>query len=162
MSKQIFLRKTSLVFLQIVLVLIGIAVFTFMLWEPHLEGRNIGATLFEIYFKDPFLAYVYIGSIPFFIGLYKAFKALRRIAQNKTFSEATVQAVRTVRYCALATAGFIVGAELYLFIFQRGKDDVAGAAMLGFIATFISTVVAALVSVFEQTLQNGMNTIKDR
>jgi hypothetical protein len=52
-------------FLQVVIVLIGIGVLAFMLWEPHVEGRNAHATVFEIYFHDPFLAYAYIGSIPF-------------------------------------------------------------------------------------------------
>lgn len=40
-----------------VVVLGGIGALAFMLWEPHLEGRNAHAGLFEIYFKDPFLAY---------------------------------------------------------------------------------------------------------
>ena len=36
----------------------------------------------DIYLRDPFLAYVYVGSIPFFIGLYQAFRlwVLGRIA----------------------------------------------------------------------------------
>ncbi|MDP3794880.1 MAG: DUF2975 domain-containing protein, partial [Candidatus Sungbacteria bacterium] len=70
------MKRSSTIFLQIVIVLIGIGVLALMLWEPHLEGRNVNATFFEIYFKDPFLAYVYLGSIPFFVGLYQAFKVL--------------------------------------------------------------------------------------
>ena len=56
-------------FLRAVLVLIGIGALAFLIWEPRLEGRNAHATLFEIYFRDPFLAYAYLGSIPFFLGL---------------------------------------------------------------------------------------------
>ncbi|HNT98272.1 MAG TPA: hypothetical protein PKK31_08415, partial [Elusimicrobiales bacterium] len=52
--------------LRTVVVLAGIGILAFMLWLPPHEGRAAGATLFEVYFKDPFLAYVYIGSIPFF------------------------------------------------------------------------------------------------
>jgi hypothetical protein len=37
-------------------VVVGGAVFVFLLWEPHIEGRNAHATLFQIYFNDPFLA----------------------------------------------------------------------------------------------------------
>lgn len=51
------MKRGSTVFLQIVLVLIGIGALAFLLWEPHVEGRNKHATLFEVYFKDPFLAY---------------------------------------------------------------------------------------------------------
>lgn len=50
---------------------LGISTLALMLWEPHLEGRNVNATLFEIYFRDPFLAYAYTASIVFFVALLK-------------------------------------------------------------------------------------------
>jgi hypothetical protein len=61
-----------------------------MLWEPHLEGRNAHATLFQIYFNDPFLAYAYMASIAFFVALYQAFKLLGHIARNEVFSQRSV------------------------------------------------------------------------
>ncbi len=67
------MNKSSTILLQVVIVLIGIAALVFMLWEPHIEGRNAHATLFQIYFNDPFLVYVYIASISFFVALYQAF-----------------------------------------------------------------------------------------
>src|SRR5262249_55980907 len=66
----------STLFLQVVIVLIGIGALALMLWEPTIEGRNAHATLFEIYFKDPFLAYAYVASIAFFAALYQAFRVL--------------------------------------------------------------------------------------
>ena len=62
------MKRSSTIFLQVVIVLIGIGALALMLWEPHIEGRNAHATLFEIYFKDPFLAYAYIASIAVFRG----------------------------------------------------------------------------------------------
>ncbi len=150
------MKRSSTIFLQLVIVLIGIGVLALMLWEPNIEDRNAHATLFEIYFNDPFLAYVYIASIPFFVALYQAFKLLGHIGQNKVFSQAAVNALRTIKYCALATACFIVGAEAYLFIVMRGKDDIAGAAMMGFVATFASIVIGIAAAVFEKILQNAV------
>jgi len=69
------------IFLRAVTVLIGAGVLALMLWEPHIEGRNAHATLFEIYFKDPFLAYAYLASTPFFVALYQAFMVLGYIVQ---------------------------------------------------------------------------------
>src|SRR6266446_666571 len=97
-----FMKRGSILFLKAVLVLIGIAALALMLWEPHIEGRNAHATLFEIYFNDPFLAYAYIASIPFFVALYQAFKVLGYTGQNKVFSQAAVKALRTIKYCAIA------------------------------------------------------------
>mgnify|MGYP001601713322 CR=1 FL=1 len=79
------MKRSSTLFLQVVIVLIGIVTLALLLWEPHLEGVNAHATLFEMYFKDPFLALVYIGSIPFFMALYQAFKVLGYAGQNKIF-----------------------------------------------------------------------------
>ena len=94
------MNRGSILFLKAVLVLIGIGALALMLWEPHIEGRNAHATLFEIYFKDPFLAYAYIASISFFVALYQAFKVLGYAGQNKVFSQAAVKALRTIKYCA--------------------------------------------------------------
>jgi hypothetical protein len=85
--------RSATIFLQVVIVLIGIGVFALMLWEPHLEGRNAHATLFQIYFNDPFLAYAYIASISFFVALYQAFKVPGYARQNMVFSQATVKAM---------------------------------------------------------------------
>lgn len=152
------MKKSSTTFLQVVIVFIGIGVLAAMLWEPHLEGRNVHATLFEIYFKDPFLAYVYIGSIPFFVALYQALKVLGYVGKNRTFSQGTVKALRTIKYCGLVTAGAIVAADAFLIIAARsGNDDPAGAVMLGIMATFASIVIATAAAVFERVLQNAVD-----
>src|SRR5437870_6097684 len=71
------MKRGSTIFLQVVIALLGVGVLALLLWEPQVEGRNVNATLFEIYFKDPFLAYIYLAFVPFFVGLTRAFKPLR-------------------------------------------------------------------------------------
>ncbi len=110
------MKRSSTIFLQVVIVLIGIGALALLLWEPHIEGRNAHATNFEIYFKDPFLALVYIGSIPFFVALYQAFKVLGYAGQNKIFSQAAVKALRTIKYCAIAIIGFVVVEEIFIML----------------------------------------------
>ncbi len=68
------MQRSSTIFLQVVIVALGIGA-PFMLWEPHVEGVNAHATLFEKYF-NPFVVYAYVASIPFFVALYQAFKVL--------------------------------------------------------------------------------------
>jgi hypothetical protein len=150
------MKKSSTIILQIVIVLIGIGALYFMLWEPHIEGRNAQATLFEIYFKDPFLACVYIASIPFFVALYQAFTLLGYIGQNKTFSQAAVKAVRTIKYCARTLVGFFVAAEAYLFIARPG-DDIAGGVFMGLLMILVFGVIAIASAMFERMLQNAVD-----
>src|SRR5947207_10316489 len=149
------MKRASTIFLQVVIVLIGIVVLAFLLWEPHLEGRNVHATLFEIYFKDPFLAYAYIGSIPFFVAVYQAFKMLGYAGQNKIFSEPVVKALRTIKYCAIAIIGFVAVGEI--FIMLGNSDDRAGGVFMGILITFGSIVIAAAAAVFERILQNAVD-----
>src|SRR3954468_675891 len=114
-------KRSATVFLQVVIVLIGIGALALMLWEPHLEGRNAHATVFQIYFNDPFLAYAYIASIPFFVALYLGFKLLGYAGRNEFISQAAVSALRTIRYCALAMIGFVAVGEI--IILMNESDD---------------------------------------
>ena len=152
------MKRGSTIFLQALILLFGAGVFVFLLWEPHLEGRNVNATLFEIYFKDPFLAYIYLAFVPFFVGLYQGFKILGYAGRAELFRPHSVRALRIIKYCALTTALFIVGAEAYIFIFIRGKDDIAGGVMMGLFVILVSAIIATAAAVFERILQNAGDT----
>ena len=151
------MKRASTIFLQVVIVLLGTGVLAALLWEPQVEGRNVHATQFEIYFKDPFLAYIYLAFVPFFVGLYQAVRMLGYARRNEVFSEPAVRAMRIIKYCAGITALFIVGAEVYIFIFVRGTDDVAGGVMMGAFIIFVSAVIATAAAVFERVLQNALD-----
>src|SRR4051812_49021348 len=150
------MKRGSTIFFQVVIVLIGIGVLALLLWEPQVEGRNVHATVFEIYFKDPFLSYIYLAFVPFFVGLTRAFKILGYARRNEIFSHRSVRALRIIKFCALTTAIFILGAEAYLFIFMRGKDDIAGGVMMGGFIILASVIIAIAAAVFERILQNAV------
>src|SRR5215203_2196785 len=124
-----FMKRGPILFLKVVVVLIGIGTLALMLWEPHIEGRNAHATTFEIYFKDPFLAYVYLGSTPFFVALYRAFGLFGHARQNRGFSQETVDALRAIKHCAIAVIGFVAGALVFIISFGDGEDRPAGVFM---------------------------------
>ena len=149
------MKRSSTIFLQIVIVLIGIGALALMLWEPHLEGRNAHATPFEIYFKDPFLAYAYIASISFFVALYQAFKVLGYVGRNQVFSQAAVNAMRTIKFCAVAIIGFVLVGEI--FIMSAKGEDRAGGVFMGILITFASIVIATAAAMFQRILQNAVD-----
>ena len=151
------MKRVSTIFLQIVILLFGAGVLAFLLWEPQVEGRNVNATQFEVYFKDPFLAYLYLAFVPFFIGLYQGFKLLGYARRDEIFFHGSVQALRIIKYCALTTAIFILGAEIYIFIFVRGTDDVAGGVMMGAFVLAACAVIGTAAAVFERILQKAVD-----
>ena len=150
------MKKSSTIFLQVVIVLIGIVALAIMIRFPLTEGRAVNLDLFSIY-SDPFIIYGYIVSIAFFVALYQAFKLLGYIGQNKVFSLNSVKALRTIKYCAMTLVVFIVGAEAYFFIAVRGKDDIAGGVAIGLVMIFLSAVIATAAAVFERTLQSAVD-----
>lgn len=151
------MKRSATIFLQTVIVLVGIAAFVFLLWEPHIEGRNAHATLFEIYFNDPFLAWAYFASVFFFVALYRAFKLLGDVRRNEVFSLRSLRALRTIKYCGIVIIGFIAVGVACLFIVVRGEDDIAGGVFMGILIAFISTAIATAAAVFERNLQTRIN-----
>ncbi|MBL9161410.1 MAG: DUF2975 domain-containing protein [Planctomycetaceae bacterium] len=151
------MKRSATTFLQIVVVLLGLAALAFLLWEPQVEGVNQNATLLEIYFQDPFLALVYAGSIPFFVALYQAFQALGRVGRNEVFSPQVVKALRIIRYCALAIVGFVLVEATWILLMDNGDSDNPGAPIfLGILIIFPSIVVAVVAAMLERILQHAV------
>ncbi len=149
------MKRGSTLFLKVVLCLIAIGVFAGMIWFPQTEGRAVNLDLLSIY-SDPFIIYIYIGSIPFFVGLYQAFKLLNFIDKNKAFSKGAVNTLKNMKLASLALIGFIVLALLYIRFAVGADEDPAGPTMLGIIVTFAATVIATACAVFEKLLQNAV------
>ena len=150
------IKRSSTIFLQVVIVLIGIVVLAVMIRFPLTEGRAVNLDLFSIY-ADPFIIYGYLASIAFFVALYQAFKLLGYIGQNKVFSLSSVKALRTIKYCAIIVSASIVMAGLYIRIFHAKDDDPAGFLAICIVTTFVSIVIATAAAVFQKTLQSAVD-----
>ena len=155
------MQRSTALLLQGAILLIGIGTLAFMLWEPHIEGRNAHATTFEIYFNDPFLAYVYLGATPFFVALYRAFRLFGHVRQNRAFSRETVEALRTIKHCAIILIGFVAGAVVFILMFGDKEDRPAGVFM-GFLVAFAAGGMAVVATMFARTLQNALMRYEGR
>jgi len=150
------MKRISIVFLQAVIVLIGSIALSLLIWMPLAEGRATNLDLFRIY-SDPFILYGYAASIAFFIALYKAFKLLGYIGQNKVFSSGSVKALKSIKYCAIALSILILMAGVYIRIFHSKEDDPAGFLAVCIMTIFVSIVVATAAAIFEKVLQNAID-----
>jgi hypothetical protein len=148
------MKRSSTIFLQVVIVLIGLGALAFMLWEPHVEGVNAHATLFQMYFNS-FVAYAFVGSTPFFVALYHAFKVLGYVRLNQTFSQATVRSVRIIKYCSLALIGFV--AVSVIFMIGGDREDRPAGLFMRLLVAFPSIVVATVAAMGERILQNAVD-----
>ena len=150
------MKRISTVFLQAVVVLISIVALAILIFAPLNEGRATNLDLFSIY-SDPFILYGYAASIAFFVALYKAFRLLGYIGQNKVFSPASVMALKSIKYCAIVLGVLIVIAGLYIRIFHHKDDDPAGFLAICIVTTFASAIVATAAAIFEKILQNAID-----
>jgi hypothetical protein len=153
------MKKISTMFLQVVIVLIGIGALAIMVRFPLIEGRAASLDLFSIY-TDPFIVFGYLASIPFFVALYQAFKLLGYFGQNKVFSLNSVKALRAIKYCAIILSFLIVIAAIYIRVSYGTSptedDDPAGFIAISTVAIFISVVVATAAALFEKALHSAV------
>lgn len=150
------MKRVSVIFLQAVVVLISIVTLAILIRIPLTEGRATNLDLFSIY-SDPFILYGYAASIAFFVALYKAFKLLGYIGQSKVFSSNSVNALKSIKYCAIVLSILIVAAGLYIRIFHSKDDDPAGFLAICFVTAFVSVVVATAAAIFQKLLQNAVD-----
>jgi len=150
----------SNIFLRGVIVLVGIVVLTIMIYLPTTEGRAEHLDLLSIY-TDPLIVYGYLASIPFFVGLYKAFRLLGYIGDNKIFSPSALMVLRGIQYCAIVQCILIVIEGIYSRIFHDKEDDPAGFMALCMISSFIAITVAIVAAVFGKIVQQGIYLMEE-
>ena len=151
------IKKSSTLFLKLVIVLIAVPILIGLLWFPQVEGRNADATnRILIYFTDPFLAYVYLSSTPFFYGLAQAFKLLNLIDANKAFSQSAVNTLKRMKYAAICLTTFISLAVPWIFAFAQ-DDDAPGVVLIGIVLLFASAVIATAAAIFQKLFQSAVD-----
>jgi len=149
------MNRTLALLLQVTVLLLGLAVGCFLLWEPWLEGRNAHATLTQVYFHDPALAFIYLGSLPFFLGLQRAFMALVTLRRTGQLSAATAKSLRIISRCAFAMVGVtLLGVGLVL-LWGDPEDRPAGlflCVMPGAASAIVAFTARRLAVKLSQTL----------
>lgn len=148
------MKRVSIFFLRTVVLLIGSGVLAFLIWEPQAEGVNKNADLATIYL-DPFVVYVYLGSLPFFFALHQVFMLLGYAGRAQAVSPAAVKALQRVKHSALVVVAFIAGGVAYIIL--GVNDDSAGAVALGIFTSFVCVVTATAAATFERVLQSAID-----
>ena len=66
-----------------------------------------------------------------------------------------MNALRTIKFCAIAIIGFVAGAEV--FIMLHSSDDRAGGVFMGIVVAFGSVIIATAAATFQRILQNAVD-----
>jgi hypothetical protein len=134
--------------LQFAVLLAGIGAMAGLLVEPVFEGRNAHSTLLQVYFNDPFLAFAYFGSIPFFVAAHQAFKLLGFAARHGAFPPTLGASLRLIRACAFTIVGFVAIGEVFIMLHE--SDDRAGGVAMGLFIILGCVAVATVATLLER------------
>ena len=145
------MKKGSTLFLKVVIYLIALAVLGLCV---ILVGNAFGNQDVGMYF--PILMGMTITAIPFFYALYQGLLLLRRIDMNTAFSEKSVKAIKTIKYCAF-TISVLYAAGMPFIIYIAEKDDAPGAVLIGLVFILAPLVVGVFAAVLQKLLQNAID-----
>lgn len=141
------MKQYSTIFLKVAVILIGIPVLALCIfWVPG----------FINYLPYPILAGVYASAITYFVALYQALKLLRYIDKNKAFSELSVEALKNIKYCAIAISSIFLVIIPFLFPIADA-DDAPGLIAFPLIITFASSVIAVFAGVLQRLLKEAID-----
>ncbi|MGI8314224.1 DUF2975 domain-containing protein [Halobacillus mangrovi] len=149
------MNRGSTNFLRAVVFLIGLTVFLLCIFAlPSIASEGSESNY------APFLYAViigmYIAAIPFFIALYQALRLLSFIDKNYAFSSSSVEALRNVKFCAVAIS-IVYMVVLPFFYIIGERDDAPGVILIGMVFIFASLVIAVFTAVLQKLLKNAID-----
>jgi hypothetical protein len=145
------MKQGSTLILRGVVVILGLLVLVLCL-----VGLPAGILSDRTGYYRPILAGLYVPAVPFFIALYQALNLLDFIDSNKAFSQASVEALKKIKYCALIISVLFTLGMPYIF-YAADRDDAPGVALVWFVIIGASFVIATAAAVFQRLFQNAVD-----
>ncbi|HEY1041176.1 MAG TPA: DUF2975 domain-containing protein [Candidatus Paceibacterota bacterium] len=102
------------------------------------------------------VAIAYATTIPFFIALYQAFKLLIAIDKNTAFSEASIRALKNIKYCGIAISLLYI-MTLPAFYYVADAEDAPGVIIMGMFIVFAPFVIATFAGVLQKLLKSAID-----
>ncbi|OGE79058.1 MAG: hypothetical protein A2751_00820 [Candidatus Doudnabacteria bacterium RIFCSPHIGHO2_01_FULL_46_14] len=150
-------KKGSTWFLRgvlLIMALIALAVGIFAV--PAIYNATPKEYPVDINYLRLFVGGLYLSIIPFYVALYQALKLLNFIDHDTAFSEASVSALKTIKYSAIAVS--VLHGTAIPFLFQIAElDDAPGVLVLALAFTCAPLVIAVFAAVLEKLLQNAIS-----
>lgn len=155
------IKSGSTIFAKAVVYLVGVAALAvcFILLPELVREESVGKPT-NLLLTYTFLGGAYVLSTPFFVALYQALKFLTYIDKNKAFSNKSIKALRNIKICATIFSVLVVVALVVGISVAKNMDpneDVTGFVTLGFVFTFISSVIAVFVAVIQKLLTDAVH-----
>jgi hypothetical protein len=151
------MKRGTTIFLKLAVILFGFPVLALCIFlVPEIGNYAVDLYPDMAYLKYLVLIDFYATAIPYYFALYQAFKLLGYIDQNKAFSDLSVKALKTIKYCAITISALYV-AGMPLFFMMGDKDDAPGVVLIGLVLIFAPLVIATFAAVLQRVLQDAID-----
>lgn len=148
--------KRETLFLKIVLFFMALPVLAVCIFVVPPFSSFVAELLPDWAFLKYFFMFAMYGTaIAYFFALYQAMKLLGYIDRNIAFSELSVKALKTIKYCAI-TITVLYAFSLPLILYMAQVDDAPGLGGIGMIITFGAIVIAVFAAVLEKLFRNAI------
>ncbi|MBM7619710.1 cellulose synthase/poly-beta-1,6-N-acetylglucosamine synthase-like glycosyltransferase [Bacillus tianshenii] len=148
--------KRETIFLKIALFLIGAPVLALCIFAVPKIAKGVAEFVEAPYVNYLILIGVYASALAYFAALVQAFKLLSYIDKNIAFSELSVNALKNIKYCAIAISSIYV-LFLPLFYIVAEIDDAPGLIVMGMGLIFASFVIAVFAAVLQKLLKDAID-----
>lgn len=95
------------------------------------------------------------------MALHRAFGLFGQVRRNGSFPPETLNALRTIKYCALAIIGFVAGGLIFIIKNADGDDRPAGVFM-SVLVVLAASIIALTAAKFARNLQSAWDRTEGR
>lgn len=151
------MKQITTLLLKFAVIFLGIPILALCIFLVPKFGSFAGELYPHMaYMKSLVLIDMYAAAVPFYFSLYQAFKLLNYIDKNLAFSELSVKAIKSIKYCAITISIlYLLGMPLY-YLMAEGIDP-PSFIPIGWIIIFSSIVIAVFAAVLQRLLQEAIH-----
>jgi hypothetical protein len=143
--------RGSTFFLKTTLFIIALAVASICVFAllPAISSDQTG------YYR-PILIVMIVSVLPFYFGLFQAWRLLGLIDRNQAFSELSIGALENIKRSALVISAMYAAAMPYIYN-AADLDDAPGVMAIGLIIVGAALVVAVFAAVLRRLLRSAID-----
>jgi Protein of unknown function (DUF3036). len=155
--KGIHMNRISILFLRAAVLAIGAGVLALCIfalpamWQAvDQEHKDITYALYGI------LTAFYVAAVPFFIGLYQAWRLLNLISKSRAFSRPAVKAFRRIAYCAVVISAVLASSLPFFYVWAQ-DEDAPGLVVIGMFFVGASLTVSVFATLLERLFSDAVD-----
>lgn len=149
------MKRTSTIFLRTAIVFMGLGVFALCtLLLPVLWG-DVAANFPEYsYAAYAVFSAMFVAAVPFFVGLYSAWRLLALIDKGMPFTKESAKTVKTIMYAA-ASISVIYIVNMPFFYVWGDTKDAPGLIVIGLVLVGAPMVIAVFASLLHRLISEA-------